>query len=172
MDFRGASVAKEDDIKLVAEQERALIFPEFSEDIAFRLGCLIRDNAVAAGDGIAAEIKIAERPLFYMALAGTTADNANWLRRKANVVQRLAKSSYRVVLEKTQSEDYFLPRRGLDNMDFVYAGGGFPIRVKTAGLIGAVCVSGLHERDDHRVVVNAICEYLGLDSGPLTLPPL
>lgn len=165
-------MATEDDIRLVAEQERTLIFPEFSEAIAFSLGSLIRDTAIAAGDNITAEIRTGERPLFYMALPGTTADNANWMRRKANVVQRLAKSSYRVVLEKTHPEDYFLPRRGLDNMDFVYAGGGFPIRVKNAGLIGVVCVSGLHERDDHRLVVNAICEHLGIDSKPLTLPPL
>jgi uncharacterized protein (UPF0303 family) len=52
------------------------------------------------------------------------------------------------------------------------AGGGFPIRVKGAGLIGAITVSGLHERDDHGVVVAAICDHLGVDQTPLRLPPL
>jgi len=88
------------------------------------------------------------------------------------VVRTLGKSSYRVVLEKTFDGDFFPPRRGLDNMDVVLAGGSFPVRVKGAGLIGAITVSGLHERDDHRVVVEAICAHLGADAKALGLPPL
>jgi uncharacterized protein (UPF0303 family) len=165
-------MAKDDDIRLVTEQERALVFAEFDEAIAFKLGCALRDAALAGGYGIVADVRTWERPLFYMALPGTTGDNPNWVRRKANVVRMLAKSSYRVVLEKTSDSDVFPPRRGLDNMDFVLAGGSFPIRVKGAGLVGAVTASGLHERDDHRVVVDALCDHLGLDKKALTLPPL
>ncbi|MEO6012049.1 MAG: heme-degrading domain-containing protein [Devosia sp.] len=164
-------MAKRDDIKLIIEQEKALVFAEFSEDIAFKFGTALRDNAIAAGQGLAIEIRTGERPLFYAALAGSTADNANWLRRKANVVHRLSKASYRVVLEHAGADDFFGPRRGLDNMDFVLAGGGFPIWVKSAGMIGSICVSGLHERDDHRVVVEALCDHLGHDRKALTLPP-
>ncbi len=165
-------MSNKDDIKLIIEQEKALVFPEFDEAIAFKIGSALRSSAIAAGLGIAVDIRTWDRPLFYMALPGTTGDNPNWLRRKANVVQRLMKSSYRVVLEKTWEGDVFPPRRGLDNMDFVLAGGGFPIRVKGAGLIGAVVASGLHERDDHRVVVEALCEHLGADKTALTLPSL
>ena len=60
------------------------------------------------------------------------------MRRKYNLVQRVSKSSYRVVLENTSGVDHFQPRRGLDNETFVLAGGGFPIRVKGAGMIGCV----------------------------------
>jgi uncharacterized protein (UPF0303 family) len=165
-------MSKADDIKLIIEQEKTLVFAEFSEAIAFKIGAALRDNALAAGQGIAIEIKTGERPLFYAALAGTTADNANWLRRKANLVHRVSKSSYRVVLENAGPDDFFGPRRGLDNKDFVLAGGGFPIWVKSAGMIGSICVSGLHERDDHRVVVEALCAHLGHDKKALTLPPL
>jgi uncharacterized protein (UPF0303 family) len=165
-------MAKEDDIKLIIEQERALVFPEFDEAIAFKIGSAIRASAIAAGQGIVAELRTWEKPLFYMALPGTTADNPNWVRRKANLVRILGKSTYRVVLEKSFEGDFFPPRRGLDNMDVVLAGGGFPVRVKGAGLVGAIIVSGLHERDDHRVVVEAICDHLGVDRTALTLPPL
>ncbi|HEX4296763.1 MAG TPA: heme-degrading domain-containing protein [Devosia sp.] len=165
-------MAKDDDIRLIIEQEKALIFPAFDEAIAFKLGSALRDAAIAGSHGIVADVRTWDRPLFYMALPGTTGDNPNWVRRKANTVQRLMKSSYRVVLEKSWPEDFFPARRGLDNMDYALAGGGFPVRVKGAGLIGAVVVSGLHERDDHRLVVNAICDHLGLDKTALTLPPL
>jgi uncharacterized protein (UPF0303 family) len=83
-----------------------------------------------------------------------------------------AESSYRAVLENTTGSDHFPPRRGLDNADFVLAGGGFPIRVKGAGVIGCITVSGLHERDDHQLAVDGICEELGIDKASYTLPPL
>ena len=165
-------MAKDDDIRLLIEQEKALVLPEFSEAIAFALGSALRAAALAGGYGIVADVRTWERPLFYMALPGTTGDNPNWVRRKANTVQRLGKSSYRVVVEKNWEGDVFPPRRGLDNADYALAGGSFPVRVKGAGLIGAVTVSGLHEREDHRVVVDALCDHLGLDKEALTLPPL
>ncbi len=165
-------MSKEDDVRLLVEQERALVFPAFDEAVAFEIGSALRSNAVAAGLGIVADVRTWDRPLFYMALPGTTGNNPNWVRRKYNVVQRMMKSSYRVVLEKTFEGDIFPPRNGLDNADFVLAGGSFPIRVKGAGMIGAVTVSGLHERDDHRLVVEAICAHLGLDTKALALPPL
>jgi len=165
-------MSKEDDIRLILEQEKTLVFPEFNEETAFRIGSAIRASAIAAGHGIVADVRTWERPLFYMALPGSTGDNPNWVRRKANTVRILGKSTYRVVLEKSFDGDFFPPRRGLDNMDVVLAGGGFPVRVKGAGLIGAITVSGLHERDDHRVVVEAICDHLGADKAALSLPPL
>lgn len=165
-------MSKEDDIARIIEQERTLVFDTFNEAVAFEIGTALRANAIKAGLGIAAEIRVGERPLFAMALPGTSADNAHWLRRKANLVQRVYKASYRVVLEHKEPQNYFGPRRGLDNMDYVLAGGGFPIWVRSAGLIGAICVSGLHERDDHRVVVEALCGYLGHDVSKLALPTL
>lgn len=165
-------MSKADDIKLIIEQEKALVFPEFSENIAFKIGSLLRDAGLANEHALAIEIRTGDRPLFYAALPGSTGDNQHWLRRKANVVQRLHKASYRVVLEHNGPDDFFGPRRGLDNMDYVLAGGGFPIRVKHAGVIGSICLSGLHERDDHRLVVDAIADHLGADKKALTLPPV
>ena len=51
------------------------------------------------------------------------------------------------------------------------AGGGFPVTVKDAGVIGVIAVSGLPEREDHGVVVDALCAYLDLDASGLALPP-
>ena len=51
------------------------------------------------------------------------------------------------------------------------AGGGFPVTVKGAGVIGVIAVSGLPERQDHGVVVAALCDHLGIDRKALALPP-
>src|SRR5882757_5311839 len=165
-------MSNQDDIRRVIEQEKALVFDAFDEAAAFKIGAALRERGVAEKLGIAAEVRTWGRPLFYMALSGTNGDNANWIRRKANTVNRLMKASYRVVLEKNWDSDVFPPRRGLDNMEFVLAGGAFPITVKGAGIIGAITVSGLHERDDHRLVVDAIADHLGQERAALALPPL
>lgn len=165
-------MAKSDDIKLIIEQEKALVFSSFDETVAYEIGHAIRAHALQHKLAITAQVETWGRPLYYMALPGTTGDNANWMRRKANVVHRLMKSTYRVVLERNWTEDFFPPRRGLDNMEFVLAGGGFPITVRGAGIIGAVCVSGLHERDDHGLVVDVLSDHLKVDKTSLTLPAL
>ena len=52
------------------------------------------------------------------------------------------------------------------------AGGGFPVIVKGAGVIGVHSrVSGLPEREDHGVIVDALCDHLGIDRKALALPP-
>lgn len=164
-------MSREDDIARIVEQERQLVLDRFDEAVAFSIGQRIRAYGLSQGLPIVCDVRSWERPLFYMALPGTNGDNQHWVRRKVNVVQRLGKSSYRAVLENKTGVDHFLPRRGMDNSDYALAGGGFPIRVTQAGLVGCVTVSGLHERDDHRVAVEALCGELGLDPDRYALPP-
>ena len=164
-------MAREDDIKQIIAQEQALVFPQFDEHVAFSLGMRVRERGMSERLGIVCDIRTWDRPLFYMALPPTTGDNQHWVRRKYNLVQRVSKSSYRVVLENTSGVDHFQPRRGLDNENFVLAGGGFPIRVKGAGIIGSITISGLPGRRDHGVAVDALCDHLGLDKSAYALPP-
>lgn len=165
-------MTQQTDIALIKQQETELAFAEFNELVAHSLGERIRERALRENLVIVVDVRTWDRQHYFMALPGTTADNSEWVRRKANLVQQVQKASYRAVLENKTDADHFLPRRGLDNADFVLAGGGFPIRVKGAGVIGCITVSGLHERDDHQLAVDAICEELGVDKAPYTLPPL
>jgi uncharacterized protein (UPF0303 family) len=164
-------MAREDDIAQIIAQEKGLVFSRFDEGVAFSIGMRIRERALREGLSLVADLRTWDRPLFYTALAGTTGDNQHWVRRKFNLVQRVSKSSYRVVLENTSGVNYFQPNRGMSNEDYVMAGGGFPIRIDGVGVIGCVTVSGLPERQDHNVAVQAICEELGRDSAAFALPP-
>lgn len=161
-----------EDIARIIEQERGLVFPSFDENAAFAIGSSIRERALRESLGLVADVRLWDRPLFYMAMPGTTGDNPNWVRRKANTVQRLLRSTYRITLEAGGKDRLFPAHQGLSPDDYVMAGGGFPIRVQGIGVVGAVTVSGLRERDDHEVAVAAICSYLGVDPTAFALPPL
>lgn len=158
-----------EDIAGIIEQERRLVLPAFDEAVAFALGAAIRERGLKEKLPIVVDIQTWDRPLFYAALPGSSADNANWARRKRNVVRLTLKSTYRLVLEKQRPDRTFPVGQGLDPADYVLAGGGFPIAVANAGVIGVIAVSGLPERQDHGVVVDALCDHLGIARAELAL---
>ncbi|MDR3471550.1 MAG: heme-degrading domain-containing protein [Devosia sp.] len=162
-------MALDDDIAKIAEQERALVFERFDEIVAQAIGSAIWEYGRANGLTLVVDIRFWDRTLFYAALPGTTADNAEWVRRKSNSVKVLRKSTYRLVLEKTFEGRAFPAERALDSKDYVLAGGSFPVQVQGIGVVGSITVSGLAERDDHGIVVAAIARYLGLDADGLAL---
>lgn len=162
-------MAATDDIARIVEQEKALVFPTFDENVAFSLGTLAREMASADGLGVIIDVRLWDRPLFYAALPGSTAANFDWARRKMNSVRAYQKSTYRMFLEQGASSRIFGPDHGLDPADYVIAGGAFPLRVGSAGVIGAIAVSGLPQRDDHDLVVRALCRYLRQDEAALAL---
>jgi len=160
-------MAVTDDIALIKHQEQALILPQFDEDVAFALGSAVRARAIAEGLSLVVDIRTWDRQLFFSATAGTSADNAEWVRRKINTVRRFHRASYRMVLER--GEEPFSAQSGADPADYVIAGGGFPIRVKGAGIIGALTISGLPGRADHGVAVSALATHLGFEPNDFAL---
>src|SRR5215217_1141292 len=162
-------MAAAEDIALVKKQEQDLVLSEFDEDVAFKLGVSIYARALAEGMSLVVDVRTWDRQMFFAATSGTNADNGEWVRRKVNTVRRFQRPSYRMVLER--GEVPFSPQSGVDPADYVIAGGGFPIRVKGAGIVGCLTISGLPGRLDHGVAVAALCDYLGMDAAAYTLPP-
>ncbi len=161
-------MSTEDDVARVKRQETELVLPAFDEAVAFEIGSAIRARALAEGLSLVVDIRAWDRQLFFSATPGTGADNAEWVRRKVNSVRRFQRASYRLVLER--GEVPFSPQSGADPADYVIAGGGFPIRVPGAGIVGAVTISGLPGRKDHGVVVDALCDHLGKNRTDYALP--
>ena len=158
--------AREDDLTAIAVQERELHFTRFDEDAAWHLGARLREMAAARKLVLAIDVRRFGQPLFYAALAGSTPDNAEWIRRKSNLVARFHRSSYAIGLEIGAS---VFEKYGLPVADFAAHGGSFPIRVHGAGVIGSVTVSGLRQRADHELVVEALCGQLGKEYAKLAL---
>ena len=149
------------DLERITQQEHQLRFTTFDEETAWRLGSHIRALAVARQLSLVVDVRRFAQPLFYSALAGTTPDNVEWVRRKGNVVARFHRSSYAIKLELEQKNSTLLDRYGLPINDYAAHGGCFPIRVAGAGVIGSITVSGLPDRADHQLAVEALCAELG-----------
>ncbi len=45
---------------------------------------------------------------------------------------------------------------GLEDKDFLAKGGSIPIFVKNAGMIATITVSGLHDEQDHKLIIEAL----------------
>lgn len=157
-----------EDLSRVTQQERELRFPRFDAETAWQLGNRLRTMAVERGLAIVIDVRRFNQPLFYTALEGTTPDNPEWVRRKTNVVARYHRSSYGMGLN-LKLKGQTLEERGHSVADFAAHGGSFPIHVEGAGIIGCVTVSGLAQRDDHELVVEAICAHLGRNYESLKL---
>ena len=162
-----------DDIAAIARQEKELLLPAFDNDTAWRIGNTLRELAASRNQNIVADVRRFGAPhqqLFYTALAGTTPDNQRWVQRKINVVARFHRSSYSLGLYLQQNNLTFEARYNLPEADYAAHGGCFPIIVANAGIIGAVTVSGLTQREDHNLAVEALCLEAGLDHNTLRLP--
>jgi uncharacterized protein (UPF0303 family) len=159
-----------EDLERVSLQERQLQFDSIDEQTAWQIGTRLRAMAEERGLSIVIDVRRFGQPLFYTALKGTTPDNVEWVRRKCNSVARFHRSSYGLGLH-LRSKDDSLEARGLPTADYASHGGSFPLRVKNAGIVGCVTVSGLPQRDDHELVVEALCGILDHDYGQLKLGP-
>jgi uncharacterized protein (UPF0303 family) len=161
-----------DDIAALIRQEATLTLPAFTPDTAWQLGTMLRDMALARHTPIVVDVRRFGAPhqqLFYTALAGTTPDNQRWVARKIATVARFHKSSYHVGRLLTQSGLSFSERYNLPEEDYAAHGGCFPLIVENAGIVGAVTVSGLPQRDDHNLVIEALCLLTGRDHATLRL---
>jgi uncharacterized protein (UPF0303 family) len=166
-------MAIEDDIAAIVEQERQLTLPGFGPDLAWQLGTLLREMAIQRNAPLVVDVRrlgSPHQPLFYTALPGTTPDNPRWVQRKVNVVARFHKSSYHVGRLLEQAGLTLAARYGLPEEDYAAHGGGFPLAVAGAGVVGCVTVSGLPQREDHNLVVEALCTLTGKDYEALRLP--
>ncbi len=147
----------------LAAQESTLVFDRFDEDTAWELGVALREAARSAGLPIAISIRRNGQRLFHAALPGASADNDGWLERKSAVVDRYGHSSLYVGEEFRAAGKTFEDSSRLEPSRFAAHGGAFPVIVRGVGCVGTIAVSGLPQREDHRLVVETLEAFLGRD---------
>lgn len=158
-----------EDIERIALQERTLRLPRLDARVAWELGARLKSMAEERGLSVVIDVRRFGQPLFYAAIDGTTPDNVEWVRRKSNVVARFHRSSYAIGLKEKIKNETLLETQGLPIADFATHGGSFPLTIAGAGIVGSVTVSGLPQRADHELVIEALCSLLGRDYEQLRL---
>lgn len=144
----------------LALEERQLQFDAFSNADALRLGTALVERARTLGKAITVDIARNGHQLFHHAMDGTSPDNADWVRRKNNVVQRYGRSSWHVGTQFRSKGKTFEADSGTDAVNFAAHGGAFPLILRGTGVIGTVTVSGLPQKEDHELLTSVLRGYL------------
>ena len=160
-----------EDLERIAQQERELALPRLDAQTAWELGSRLRTMAAERKLCVVIDVRRFGQPLFYAAMDGTSPDNVEWVRRKSNVVARFHHSSYVAGLREKLKNQSLTDSQALPVADYATHGGSFPLRVAGAGIVGSVTVSGLPQRADHELVIEALCAMLGKNYADLKLPP-
>jgi uncharacterized protein (UPF0303 family) len=142
------------------QEEQELQFNRFNEETAWEMGCQLVAQSKSKGLSVTIDITRGSHQLFHASLPGTSADNDEWIKRKIRLVNRFGHSSFymgQLLKSKGKSiEQAYL----ISESEYAPHGGCFPVMVKGTGMVGTITVSGLPQEEDHKLVVQAIREYL------------
>ena len=158
-----------EDIRRIRLQEDRLQFAAFDSRVAWEVGLALKAAGEARQAPIVVDISLQSMPLLVFALPGGAPENFDWVRRKRNVVYHFHRSSYAIGRRLAQEGKTLQELGALPERDYAVHGGSFPILLKGTGCIGAVTVSGLPQREDHGMVVDALAKTLGVDLADIAL---
>ncbi len=158
--------ATEEIYNLLEMQEEILQFTHFTNADAWELGKFMVEEAGRKGISVALSIRrINGQTVFEHLMDGTTLDNTAWLSRKFNTVRHTEMSSLRFFMQLKKS-GRTMQEKFLDEKEYACCGGGFPIRVEEAGVVGVLICSNLNHVEDHDFLVRCLSKYLHMDEVP------
>lgn len=150
----------EDVLSQLLQLEQELQFAKFNEAVAWQIGSQLVEQGQREKLPITIDIMRGQHQLFHASLPGTSADNDEWVKRKVRLVYRFGHSSfYMGQLLKSKGkriEEAYL----ISETEYAPHGGCFPVILKDTGVIGTITISGLPQEEDHKLVVQAIRDYL------------
>lgn len=153
--------------EIIQKQEAILQFEQFSNQIAWEIGQLMVGEIHKMGIELAVSIrKLNGNIVFQYASESTNLNNQNWMDRKFNTVKLMERSSLGVTVQsKITLEE--VQTHGLSDLDYVFCGGGFPVRIKGGGIVGIIIVSNLPHVQDHEFIVKCLSKYLKVTDVPV-----
>lgn len=129
---------------------------KFDNRMAFDMGSKVIELAKNKNQHIAIEIIRLNHTIFLYVDDGLPMDKHNWLRRKANVAKQFEESSLSVKNDLKEGNITLDRTFALNEKDFLAKGGAIPIFVKGVGMVAIITVSGLHDEEDHEIIINAL----------------
>ena len=156
----------EDIVNILSMQEEILQFEHFTNEDALELGSHMLTEARRNGYKMAICIRRSNGADIYQAMMdGTTLEYIEMIDRRYNTCIRCERSSLAYLMRLKQEEDT-IPDKFMNDCDYAYEGGAFPIRIEEAGVIGAIVVAGTNHVKDHDFIVKCLSKYLHMDEVP------
>ncbi|MFE5837405.1 heme-degrading domain-containing protein [Arthrobacter sp. NPDC056493] len=146
-------------IERLEYEARTLHLNSFDQADALALGLLIMEIAQERNLPIAIDIRRNEHVLFHVSLPGATPDNDIWVQRKSRTTERYAEPSLLVGLRGRVGGGRLEDNGWFNEARYASHGGAFPIFVKNTGHVATATVSGLPQKDDHDLVVEALTSF-------------
>ena len=138
------------------EPLRKIVLDEFNNRLGLEMGLAIVKLAKERDQNIAVQIERLNHKIFLYVDDNLPADKHHWLRRKANVAKHFEESSLSVKYDLQNGDMTLAGTFALEDKEYLVKGGAIPIFVKRAGLIAVITVSGLHDEEDHKIIVDAL----------------
>ncbi len=140
----------DDILQQLLQEEQELQFTSFNEETAWQIGCQLVERAGNENLAVTIDVMRGEHQIFHA--------------RKVRLVYRFEHSSFYIgQLLKSKGkriEEAYL----ISETEYAPHGGCFPVIVKNTGVVGTVTVSGLAQEEDHKLVVQAIRDYLSREN--------
>jgi uncharacterized protein (UPF0303 family) len=145
-------------IEEIKKEENQFIFSKFDALAAFKIGNFIAKKAIKENLPIIIDISTPFQTLYHFANIGSTANNERFIERKRNTVLLFWHSIRWVSQKVNNSVDAMHQKYGTNDKEHTILHGGFPIHIKKQGVIGAICISGLTQEEDHALIIEGL-EY-------------
>ncbi|MEY8353887.1 heme-binding protein [Lachnospiraceae bacterium 54-53] len=138
----------------VLNLERELQFSKFTHEIGLKIALDIIENVQEhKRKGVSIRIVYEGLLIFQYLMDGRK--ESPWLKRKEKTVLDSGHSSLLTFVMSDENPEY---QKWMKDETYAVCGGGFPITEKNE-VKGAICVSGLHHEEDHRLIVDALKKF-------------
>ena len=156
--FSGYSQEKQEihSTKMDNNITRKIELETFNNRIGLEMGLAVVNLAKERNQNIAVQVERLNHIIFLYVDDNLPTDKHNWLRRKANVVKNFEESSLSVKFDLINGNMTLDGTFALNPNDYLAKGGSIPIFVKNTGMVAIITVSGLHDEEDHKIVIDAL----------------
>ena len=138
------------------ELTRKIELNSFNNRLGMEMGLAIIDLAKKKNKNIAVQVERLNHIIFLYVDENLHADKHDWLKRKANVSKRFEQSSLSVKNDLVNGNMTLKETFALDDKEYLAKGGSIPVFVNNAGMIAIITVSGLHDEEDHKIIIDAL----------------
>jgi len=128
----------------------------FSNRLGLEIGLAIVNLAKERNQNIAVQVERLNHTIFLFVDDSLPTDKHNWLRRKANLTKHFEESTLSVKNDLAKGNMTLEKTFALDEKEYLAKGGSIPIFVKNAGMTAIITVSGLHDVEDHKIIIEAL----------------